>query len=108
MKLSWYLTHSELVIRVLIEGAIGSAVIAAVGFMLSRFTRDSAGRAFLVILQFTAAGAYFGFAVVGQAGPLWLLIELGHIICLASWVCSACEDQYIGLRPGGLCILFGT
>ncbi len=81
MKLSWYLTHSELVIRVLIEGAIGSAVIAAVGFMLSRFTRDSAGRAFLVILQFTAAGAYFGFAVVGQAGPLWLLIELGHIIC---------------------------
>ncbi|HET6891265.1 MAG TPA: DUF6010 family protein [Pyrinomonadaceae bacterium] len=72
--------QSELVIRVLIEGAIGGAMTAAVAFLLSRFTRDIAGRAFLVILLFTAAGAYFGFAVMGQAGPLWLLIELAHII----------------------------
>jgi uncharacterized protein DUF6010 len=74
------MTHSELVVRVLIEGAIGGAVISAVAFLLSRFVRDIAGRAFLVILLFTATGAYFGFAVVGQAGPLWLLIELAHII----------------------------
>lgn len=74
------MTQSELVIRVLIEGAIGGAVTSAIAFMLSRFARDIAGRAFLVILLFTAAGAYFGFAVIGQAGPLWLLIELAHII----------------------------
>jgi hypothetical protein len=74
------MSEKELVIRVLIEGGIGSVLIAAVAFVLSRFTRDIAGRVFLVILLFTAAGAYFGFAVVGQAGPLWLLIELGHII----------------------------
>ena len=62
------------------EGAVGGAVTAAVAFLLSRFAKDIAGRAFLVILLFTAAGAYFGFAVVGQAGLLWLLIELSHII----------------------------
>jgi hypothetical protein len=71
---------SELIIRIVIEGAIGGAVTSAIAFLLSRFTRDIAGRAFLVILLFTAAGAYFGFAVMGQAGPLWLLIELAHII----------------------------
>ena len=74
------MTHSELVIRVLIEGAIGGAVTSAIAFLLSRFARDIAGRAFLVILLFTATGAYFGFAVMAQAGPLWLLIELAHII----------------------------
>ena len=74
------MTEKDLIIRVLIEGGIGGVLISAVAFVLSRFTRDIAGRAFLVILLFTAAGAYFGFAVVGQAGPLWLLIESGHII----------------------------
>jgi hypothetical protein len=72
--------YSELVTSVLIEGAIGGALIAIMAFLLSRFARDIAGRAFLAILLFTATGAYFGFAVVGQAGPLWLLIELAHII----------------------------
>ena len=72
--------HSELVIQVLIEGAISGLVSSAVAFLLSRFARDIAGRAFLVILLFTATGAYFGFAVVGQAGLVWLLIELAHII----------------------------
>ena len=72
--------HSELVIQVLIEGAISGLVSSAVAFLLSRFARDIAGRAFLLILLFTATGAYFGFAVVGQAGLPWLLIELAQII----------------------------
>ena len=54
------MTQSELVIRVLIEGAIGGAVTAAVAFLLSRFARDIAGRKFLVILLFTSTGVYFG------------------------------------------------
>ena len=74
------MTQSDLVIRVLIEGAIGGAATIAIAFILSRFLSDIAGRAFLVICLFAAAGAYFGFAVVGQAGLLWLLIELAHII----------------------------
>jgi Family of unknown function (DUF6010) len=74
------MTHSELVVRVLIEGAIGGSIIAIVSFILSRFVRDIAGRAFLVILLFTAAGAYFGFVVIARPHPIWLLIELAHII----------------------------
>lgn len=74
------MTQSDLVIRVLTEGAIGGAGTIAIAFVLSRFVSDIAGRAFLVICLFAAAGAYFGFAVVGQAGLLWLLIELAHII----------------------------
>ena len=74
------MTQSDLVVRVLIEGAIGGAATIAIAFILSRFVSDIAGRAFLVICLFAAAGAYFGFAVVGQAGLLWLLIEMAHII----------------------------
>ena len=78
------MTNSELVVRVLIEGAIGGALISIVAFLLSRFAADVAGRAFLVIFLMTATGAYFGFVVVAQAGLLWILIELSHIIAFGT------------------------
>ena len=74
------MTPSQLVLRVLLEGAIGALLLVAIAFLLSRFTKDIVGRAFLVILLFTATGAYFGFVVMSGVGPIWLLVELLHII----------------------------
>jgi hypothetical protein len=74
------MTPSQLVLRVLLEGAIGALLLVAIAFLLSRFTREIVGRAFLVILLFTAAGAYFGFVIMANMGPIWLLIELVQIV----------------------------
>ena len=74
------MTPSQLVVGVLVEGAIGGLLLVVIAFLLSRFTREIFGRALLVILLFTAAGAYFGFVVMAGVGPMWLLVELLHII----------------------------
>ena len=57
----------------LVIGAIAGAVLSLTAFLLSRFLGDLAGRTLLAIGLFTAAGAYFGLAVL--ASPTWLLIE---------------------------------
>ncbi len=66
---------------VLIEGAIGGAVLSLIAFLLSRFIGDIVGRTLLATVLFTAAGAYFGFAVVAPVSRVWLLIEL--VQCIA-------------------------
>jgi hypothetical protein len=66
----------ELIMGVLLEGAIGGAVLALIAFVLSRFTREIYGRVLLALFLFAAAGAYFGFAVLAGAGPIWMLVEL--------------------------------
>ena len=58
---------------VLIEGAVGGAVLALIAFLLSRFVSDVAGRTLLATVLFAAAGAYFGFAFDPKVGPVWLL-----------------------------------
>jgi hypothetical protein len=73
-------TIGELVIAMLREGAIGGAVLAVIAFLLSRYTREIYGRALLAIVLITAAGAYFGFAILADAGPIWTLVELVGII----------------------------
>jgi hypothetical protein len=73
-------TETQLFFRVLQEGAIGGALLAVVAFLLSRFTRDAVGRSLLVIILFAAAGAYFGFAIGGGAGPGWTLLELAQVV----------------------------
>lgn len=70
------MTESQLIVRVLIEGAIGGFVLAVIAFLLSRFTREIVGRALLAIVLIVAAGAYLGFAIGGGARPVWALIEL--------------------------------
>jgi hypothetical protein len=75
------MTDPELIKAVLIEGAIGGALLSLIAFLLSRFTRDIVGRTLLATVLFAAAGAYFGFAVVAPVSRVWLLIEL--LQCIA-------------------------
>ena len=65
---------------VLIEGAIGGAILSLIAFLLSRFVSDIAGRAFLATVLFAAAGAYFGFAFDPNVSPIWLLLELLQVV----------------------------
>jgi hypothetical protein len=69
------MTEAEM-IRVLIEGAIGGAVLSLLAFLLSRFTRDIVGRTLLATVLFAAAGAYVGFAFEQGLLRPWVLIEL--------------------------------
>src|SRR5215213_6548141 len=75
------MTQAELVRAVLIEGAIGGALLSLIAFLLSRFVKDIAGRTLLATVLFAAAGAYFGFAVSANVPRVWLLIEL--LQCIA-------------------------
>ncbi|HEU4769071.1 MAG TPA: DUF6010 family protein [Pyrinomonadaceae bacterium] len=74
-------THEELIWAVLIEGAIGGAALSLIAFLLSRFVKEIVGRTLLATVLFTAAGAYFGFAVMAPVSRVWLLIEL--LQCIA-------------------------
>lgn len=78
------MSTGQLVIYVLIEGAIGGALIAVIAYALSRFSGDIFGRAWLVIVFFTAAGAYFGFAFMAEEGFAWVLIEFAHIVAFGA------------------------
>ncbi|HEX7773388.1 MAG TPA: hypothetical protein VF435_13265, partial [Pyrinomonadaceae bacterium] len=75
------MTDAELFRWVLIEGAIGGAVLALIAWLLSRFTKDIYGRTLLATVLFAAAGAYLGFAFVAPVSRIWLLIEL--LQCIA-------------------------
>jgi hypothetical protein len=74
----------ELMQRVLIEGAIGGAVVSLIAFLLSRFVRDVAGRTLLAAVLFAAASAYFGFAFNPATPRVWLLIELLQVIAFGT------------------------
>ena len=65
---------------VLIEGAVGAAILALIAFLLSRFVSDLAGRTALATVLFAAAGAYFGFAFDPNVPPIWLLLELLQVV----------------------------
>src|SRR5262245_13604911 len=74
------MTQMELMQKILIEGAIGGAVLSVLAFLLSRFVRDTAGRTLLVAVLFAAAGAYFGFAFNDTTPRFWVLIELLQVV----------------------------
>ena len=75
------MTDAELFRWVLIEGAVGGAVLVLIAWLLSRFTKDIHGRTLLATVLFAAAGAYLGFAFVPPVSSIWLLIEL--LQCIA-------------------------
>jgi uncharacterized protein DUF6010 len=75
------MTDAEIMRTVLIEGAVGGAVLSLIAWLLSKFVSEIAGRTLLATVLFAAAGAYFGFAVVAPVSRLWLLIEL--LQCIA-------------------------
>jgi hypothetical protein len=74
------MTHPQPIVGFLLEGAVGAVALIVIASLLSRFTRDIVGRSLLVIFLFTAAGAYFGFAIAAGAGPIWTLVELAQVI----------------------------
>ena len=74
------MTESELIRGMLIEGALGGAVLSLLVFLLSRFASDIRGRTVLATALFAAAGAYFGFAIVGPVPRFWVLIELLQVV----------------------------
>jgi|ERR1044072_5803083 hypothetical protein len=74
------MTEADLIRAVLIEGAIGGAVLSLIAFLLSRFIKDIVGRTALATGLFAAAGAYFGFAIVGSVSRIWVLIELLQVV----------------------------
>jgi hypothetical protein len=90
----------ELVFGVLREGAIGGAVLALIAFLLSRFTREIYGRALLAIFLITAAGAYFGFAVLAGVSPLWILVELVGVIIFGVMALLGLRDSAWWLALG--------
>ena len=73
-----------MIIGLVIEGALGGAVLAFIAFLLSRFTTDIVGRSLLAIFLLAAAGAYFGFAIMGNTflsvSQTWTLVELVGVI----------------------------
>jgi hypothetical protein len=82
------MTNSELVVRVLIEGALGAFALVVIAFLLSRFAREVCGRSLLVIFLFMAAGAYFGFALLARdllgTAPIWILVEILQVIAFGT------------------------
>jgi hypothetical protein len=93
-------TVGELIFIVLREGAIGGAVLAVIAFLLSRFTMEIYGRALLAIFLFAAAGAYFGFAVLAGAGPIWTLVELVGVIVFGVMALLGLRDSAWWLAVG--------
>ena len=75
------MTEAQIMRTVLIEGAIGGAVLALLAFLLSQFVSDIVGRTLLATVLFAAAGAYLGFAFQGGVSRVWLLVEL--LQCIA-------------------------
>jgi len=78
------MTEAEMFRWVLIEGAIGGAVLALIAFLLSKFVSDVAARTLLATVLFAAAGAYLGFAVAAPVSRIWLLIELLQAIAFGT------------------------
>lgn len=77
------MTEAQLIRALLIEGAIGGAVLSLLAFLFSRFTSDIVGRTLLATVLFAAAGAYFGFAFQEGVSRLWVLIELLQVIAFS-------------------------
>jgi hypothetical protein len=72
------------VLRILIDGAVGGAVLSAFAFCLSRFWKDLAGRVLLATALILAAVFYVLFALRGAAGPAWTVVELVGIAAYAT------------------------
>ena len=78
------MTDAEIIRVVLIEGAIGGAVVSLLAFLLSKFVKDLAGRTLLATVLFAAAGAYFGFAYNPGTPRIWILVELLQVIAFGT------------------------
>ena len=64
------MTQADLLQWVLIEGAIGGAMLVLIAWLLSRLTKDIYARTLLATVLFAAAGAYLGFAFIPPVSVL--------------------------------------
>jgi len=78
------MTQAEIIRSVLIDGAIGGAVLSLLALLLSRFVKDIVGRTLLATVLFAAAGAYFGFAYNPGTPRIWILIELLQVVAFGT------------------------
>ena len=65
-----------MILRILIDGAVGGAVLCLVAFLLSRFTREIVGRFLLFAVLIVAAGFYVYFALRSDESAFWIALEL--------------------------------
>ena len=93
------MSQAEL-IRYCLIGSVGGALLSLMAFLLSRFANDARGRTALAIGLFAAAGAYFGFAIVGPVSRIWVLIELLQVVAF-------CLLGLYGLRGSANWLAFG-
>lgn len=94
------MTDSQLIIRVLVEGAVGALILVVIAFLLSRFAGDICGRSLLVIFLLVAAGAYFGFAVGSGAGGGWTLAELAQCVIFGTMALMGLRGSPYWLAAG--------
>jgi hypothetical protein len=91
------MAYTELIIRVLLEGATLAAVLIVIAFLLSRFTRDIVGRSQLVIFLFLAP-------LVGLRAPLYRSGAAIYSLDLRDRVCQfrlvGCHLYHHRLRTG--------
>jgi len=64
------------ILRILIDGAVGGAVLSLVAFLASRFTREIVGRFLLFAVLIVAAGFYLFFALRSDVGAVWIAAEV--------------------------------
>ena len=98
------MTDSQLIVRVLLEGAILAAITVVIAFLLSRFTREIVGRALLVIFLFISAGAYFGFAVLARdllgTARIWILVEMVQVVIFGAFALLGWRGSPFWLAAG--------
>jgi hypothetical protein len=72
------------ILRILIDGAVGGAVLSLAAFGLSRFWKDIAGRVLLAAVLVVAALFYVVFALRSDAGAGWTAVEIVGIAAYAT------------------------
>jgi hypothetical protein len=72
------------VLRILIDGAVGGAVLCLAAYLLSRFTREIVGRFLLFAVLIVAAGFYVYFALRSGEGAGWIAVEVVGIVAYAA------------------------
>jgi hypothetical protein len=84
----------------LVGGMIYALALIIIAHLVSRFIGEIYGRALLAIMLVVAGGAYVGFAVAGDAGWLWLLVELVQAVILGAFALLGLRGSPYWLAAG--------
>ena len=89
-----------MILRILVDGAVGGAVLSLVAFLLSRFTREIVGRFLLFAVLIVAAGFYLYFALRSDESAVWITAEVSGIAAYATM-------GWLGLRRSPMWLAAG-